>query len=309
MEITTSRSLTAVPKQIHSAYIQAFIKNQNTFNTRRDYKQEVNLFYRSVGKNMEQVTLHDLISYKEQLESRGLKPASIAKKLTVLRRLFTFFYEQGVLPTNPSAGLKLPKVKNETTRTILSLAECNRLLSSIGASTVMGLRDRAILALLCINALRICEISRANVGDIIQNDGCVALRVHGKGGREDETRLREDVLNAINAYLNARGEVKADEPLFVGSTHRKGERISTRTIQHFVKKYMKKIGINRPTVVTHSLRHSAISALIEAGVSLLDTQTFARHSSSVVTQRYIHQKDKMKNHAVLRNPITMLPLE
>lgn len=283
--------------------ILSFIRNQSCFNTKRDYKAEIAMFYRSVGKTAADISLRDLLGYRESLEERGLKPITVSKKLTVLRRLFTFLFEQGVIPTNPSAGLKLPKVSNETTREILSLADCNRLLASIEIKTVMGKRDKAIMALLLINGLRVCEIARANVGDLGQTESCWVLRVRGKGGKIIDTRIRDDVREVIQAYLKMRGKVQEKDALFVGTTHRAKDRIARRNVQHMVKVRLKRLGIDRPHVSTHSLRHSSITHLINGGATLIAAQDFARHANPATTQRYFHNLERLKNHAVMMQPI------
>lgn len=280
-----------------------FVQNTICVNTRRDYGIEVRLFSEWVRKPAHAVILGDVLGYKEHLEMRGLKPATIAKKLTVIRRLFAFCYEQGLLPRNPTAGLKVPKVNDQSGRDILSVEECYRLLGVPNSLTVRGMRDRAILALLLINGLRVCEIVRANVGDLRQEDGYWVLRVHGKGGKEADTRVRDDVYAAIVTYLSCKGDLPAHAPLFVGTNHRAGERLTTRTVQHMVKRCMKKAGIGRPGLVTHSLRHTAVTLVILSGASILKAQEFARHSDPKTTTRYFHNLDRMKEHGVLLHPI------
>lgn len=302
MQLVLQQSLKIIAEP-STDYILSFIRNQSCFNTKRDYKAEITLFYRLVGKKATEVTLHDLIAYREGLETRDLKPATIAKKLTVLRRLFTFLYEQGVIPINPSAGVKLPKVSNETTREILTLVECNQLLASIETATIRGKRDKAILALLLVNGLRVCEITRANAGDLVQTEGCLMLRVRGKGGKNIDTRIRDDVREVIQAYLGTRGTLQEKDSLFIGTTHRAKDRITRRNVQHMVKVRLKRLGIDRPHVSTHSLRHSSITHLINGGASLIAAQDFARHSNPATTQRYFHNLDRLKNHAVLVQPI------
>ena len=285
------------------SHVVSFIKNQSCFNTKSDYRREVIHFYHAVSKRACDVTLLDLLAHRESLEARGLKPITVAKKLTVLRRLFTFLYQQGVIPTNPSAGLKLPKTSNETTREILSLAECNRLLASIETETIRGKRDKAIIALLLINGLRVCEIARANVGDLVQAEGYWVLRVRGKGGKTIDTRIRDDVRDVIRAYLKTRGKTEEKDALFVGTTHRAKDRIARRNVQHMVKVRLKNLGIDHPHVSTHSLRHSSITHLINSGASLIAAQDFARHVNPATTQRYFHNLERLKNHAVMMQPI------
>ena len=305
MQLTVRNPAMAIAEP-SSDHILSFIRNQSCFNTKRDYRAEIEMFYRAVSKRAADVSLQDLLDYKESLEAKGLKPATMAKKLTVLRRLFTFLYEQGVIPTNPSAGLKLPKVSNETTREILTLAECNRLLASIETVTVRGKRDKAIMALLLINGLRVCEITRANAGDFVQTEGCWVLRVRGKGGKNIDTRIRDDVREVIQSYLIARENIREEDALFIGTTHRAKDRIARRNVQHMVKVRLKQLGIDRPHISTHSLRHSSITHLINGGATLIAAQDFARHSNPTTTQRYFHNLDRLKNHAVMMQPIRMI---
>lgn len=280
-----------------------FVENTICANTRRDYAAEIRLLARFLDKSLQLVNLGDLLSYRQHLEDSGLKPATIAKKLAVIRRLYGFLHEQGFLPRNPAAGLKLPKVNDESGRDILTLEECNRLLASVDAGTVRGLRNLCILALMLQNGLRCCEIVRANVGDLRQEDGYWVLRVHSKGGKEADTRIRDDAMTIIERYLQTRGEVQPEEPLFIGTNHRSGSRMTTRTVQHMVNRCFEKAGITRPNVVVHSLRHSSITHVILAGASILSAQEFARHQNVQTTTRYYHNLEKMKNHAVMLSPI------
>lgn len=280
-----------------------FVENTLCANTKRDYAAEIRLLSQFLDKSLQLVNLGDLLAYKQYLEDSGLKPATIAKKLAVLRRLYSFLHEQGFLPRNPSAGLKLPRVNDESGRDILTLEECNRLLASMETKTLRGLRNLCILALMLQNGLRCCEIVRANVGDLRQEDGYWVLRVRGKGGKEADTRIRDDAMAIIERYLQTRGDVQPDEPLFIGTNHRSGSRMTTRTVQHMVNKSFEKAGITRPNVVVHSLRHSSITHVILAGASILSAQEFARHSDVKTTTRYYHNLEKMKNHAVMLSPI------
>lgn len=286
-----------------ASHVVAFIKNQSCFNTKSDYRREVVHFYRAVSKRACDVTMGDILAYRDALEARELKPITIGKKLTVLRRLFTFLYEQGVIPTNPSAGVKLPKTSNETTREILSLEDCNRLIASIDPSTLRGKRDKAIIVLLLINGLRVCEITRANVGDLGESNGYRILRVRGKGGKLIDTRIRDDVHVVLQAYLRMRKGLKETDALFLGTTSRAGKRLERRTVQHMVKVRLRALGIARPHVSTHSLRHSSITHLINGGASLIAAQDFARHVNPATTQRYFHNLERLKNHAVMMQPI------
>jgi len=129
------------------------------------------------------------------------------------------------------------------------------------------------------------------------------LRVRGKGGKNIDTRIRDDVREVIHAYLGTRGTLQEKDSLFIGTTHRAKDRITRRNVQHMVKVRLKRLGIDRPHVSTHSLRHSSITHLINGGASLIAAQDFARHANPATTQRYFHNLERLKNHAVMMQPI------
>jgi site-specific recombinase XerD len=164
--------------------------------TRTVYKAEVTAFLEWAGKPAQDMHIGDIVGYKQALADEGLAPATIAKKLSALRSFYKVCHAQGLTPTNPTAGVKLPRVKDETSKDILSLAEVEKLFAQVDTSTVLGLRDRVILALMLVNGLREVEIVRANYGDL-KVDGIKVLVVHGKGSNEGETVLRDDVHHAL----------------------------------------------------------------------------------------------------------------
>jgi site-specific recombinase XerD len=132
------------------------------------------------------------------------------------------------------------------------------------------------------------------------------LKVHGKGGKEADTRIREDVEAAIRAYIDDRGSCDPTEPLFLGTTHRSGSRLVTRTVQHMVKRYMTKAAMQRPNLCVHSLRHTAVTLVILSGASLLTAQEFARHSDPKTTTRYFHNHERLRKHGVMLNPVQLI---
>jgi site-specific recombinase XerD len=273
--------------------------------TQAVYKAEVTAFLDWAGKPAQGVHIGDVVSYKRALADGGLAPATIAKKLSAIRSFYKVCHAQGLTPTNPTAGVKLPKVRDETSKDILSLAEVQKLFAQVDTSTALGLRDRAVLALLVINGLREVEIARANYGDLKEVDGIKVLVVHGKGGREDETVLRDDVHQALTAYLETRGDLKPSSPLFIGANHRAGKRISTRTVRYRIDHYLERAGLKREGISGHSLRHTAITWPILAGASLVQAMELARHADPRTTKRYFHNLDKLRGHAVNLSPITI----
>jgi site-specific recombinase XerD len=283
----------------------AFLKNQIAEKTRSDYRAELRLFALWVRKDALSVISSDIIAWKEELEGRGLSISTIHKKLTVVRSFYRFLSQTLNVP-NPALCVKLPKVADDSSKAVLSLQEAMRLLSIIDTSTTLGKRDRAIVGLLLINGLRSIEVSRASIQDIHSVDGFTVLKVHGKGGRIADTKLREDVWKAIQTYLEMRSGAKPDEPLFLSIGNLAKGRISSRTVQARVRHYLVVAGIQKPNLTTHSLRHTAaVLTLSIGGADLVKVQRMLRHQDPKVTMRYLSSLDNLREHGVDQNPISL----
>lgn len=290
-------------------YLSPFLAVQTAQKTRTDYASELRLFGRWIGKRMEDIGPLDLISYRQHLEAKGLRTITIYKKLSVLRSFFAFFSQTFNRP-NPALPLRLPKITDESSKAVLSLQEAMRLLSVINPSTTLGKRDRAIVGLMLVCGLRSCEVSRANIGDIHEIEGYKVLKVHGKGNKLADCKLREDVYAAVQAYLAIRGEAKADDPLFLSIGNFARGRICTQAVQLRVRQYFKLAGIERENLGSHSLRHTCATLCLSVGkADLLQVQRLLRHASPTTTQRYLRTLDWLKDNAVDLNPVSLPPVE
>ena len=102
----------------------------------------------------------------------------------------------------------------------------------------------------------------------------------------------------IKEYLEARGNVDANAPLFAGIGNRnKGGRLTTDTISRIVKKAFKANGMNSKRLTAHSLRHSAATAMLLSGMELTQVQQVLRHKNINTTLVYSHHLDRLKNYA------------
>jgi site-specific recombinase XerD len=294
----------ALPPSI-ADYVHPFLMQQDAEKTRSDYRSELRLFSTWAGKPFHDVTPLDLIAYRKEMEERGLKPATIHKKLSVLRSFFSFVAQMFNRP-NPALCIRLPKVTDQSTKAVLSLQEVGRLLSCVNTTTSAGRRDLAILGLLLVNGLRTCEVSCANVGDIHEVEGYTVLRVRGKGGKIADAKLREDVQEAIRAYLALRKAAEPDMPLFLALGNLGKGRISPKTVQARVRHYLRLAGIQRSNLTAHSLRHTCAVLTLSIGkADLVQVQRLLRHSDPKVTMRYVQSLDWLRDNAVDRNPISL----
>jgi integrase/recombinase XerC len=220
---------------------------------------------------------------------RKNKKSSIARKISTLRSFFKYLVREQVIPSNPAKSVSTPKVE-KTLPTTLTVDEAFRLMESPKSisgrpsegSKEKGLRDRAILELLYSSGLRVSELVGLNSNQLDLDLGIV--RVMGKGRKERIVPVGMKAIEATKSYLEERGMVKGDGPIFVNSL---GGRLTARSVGRLVKKYTRHSGIFRK-VSPHSLRHTFATHLLDAGADIREIQEMLGHSSLSTTQRYTH---------------------
>jgi integrase/recombinase XerC len=167
-------------------------------------------------------------------------------------------------------------------------------LGGIDRTSLKGIRDYALLLLLWSNALRRSEVSKANIADFDPTAKTLRIFGKGKGNQSEIISLGKATVNAIEAWLEARGEVATDKALFVSvNTGYKDGRLSTQAIYNIVSDRCQNAGISKP-MSPHRIRHSAITAALEAtNGDVRRVQKLSRHSSLNTLLIY---DDNRKNH-------------
>jgi len=220
---------------------------------------------------------------------RKNKKSSIARKISTLRSFFKYLVREQVIPSNPAKSVSTPKVE-KTLPTTLSVDEAFRLMESpksISEKSSEGgkeksLRDRAILELLYSSGLRVSELVGLDSNQLDLDLGIV--RVMGKGRKERIVPVGVKAIEVLKAYLEERGMLKGEEPIFINSL---GGRLTARSVGRLIKKYSRFSGIFRK-VSPHSLRHTFATHLLDAGADIREIQEMLGHSSLSTTQRYTH---------------------
>ena len=222
----------------------------------------------------------------------GLAPASIARKLSSVRALYVFLGRTGEVRENPAALLQSPKLirglplvlRPEAAAEVIESAESGPL-----GSEVEKLRDRVLLELLYGSGLRVSELAGLDL-EAINLRQC-ELRVLGKGKKERMVPMSGKALEALEAYLPRRSELRHQRSGFFDDKAllltRRGQRLGVRRIQTLVQRYGA-LGAGRPDLHPHALRHSCATHLLEGGADLRVIQELLGHSSLSTTQRYTH---------------------
>ena len=226
--------------------------------------------------------------------------------LSALRGFFDRLVNRHVVILNPAASVKgVKETVMEGKTPEITIEQARTLLASVDTSTLVGLRDKAILATLAYTACRAGAVAKLRLGDF-QFDGVqFSLRFQEKGNKSREIPVRHDLEGFIRAYLTAAGiatEPK-DRPLFRAGNRRSGllsgDPLDSPNICKLVKRCLKRAGLpNR--LSPHSFRVAAITDLLTQGIPLEDVQYLAGHAEPRTTGLYDRRKKKVTRNIVER---------
>jgi integrase/recombinase XerD len=212
--------------------------------------------------------------------------AAAKKCTTALRMFLRFLIAEGKCAADLAAAIPvLAHWRLSSLPRYLQAEEVERVISSCGPSSPVGIRDRAILLLLTRLGLRAGDIVQLRLGDIDWKGAMI--RVSGKGRREVRLPLTQEVGCALVAYLqNGRPRTDTDV-LFVRSRAPFRALASHCAVSVVVKRAMHRAGVTcQSRGAAHVLRHSTATSMLRQGASLQDIAALLRHRSIETTQIY-----------------------
>ncbi len=256
----------------------------------------------------------DVVRYRTYLvRIKRLKPASVATYMTALRRFCQFLVDQGVLVRNPARRVPGARRPQQHSRTFLTAAEIERLLASLEPSTLVDLRDRALVLMMLGCACSERELAVLDVADIRKQGRHWVVYVQGKGrkAKDEAIPIPPKVYEALQEYLKARGEVAPKEPLFLSHSPRsRGQRMSTRGIREVVNARLRESGIKgdrRLCLTPFSLRHTAGLLLAEGGASVEEIMQRMRIRWRPTALLYFRQRGKVGSGPELQQLVQLPP--
>ncbi|MBR1672903.1 MAG: tyrosine-type recombinase/integrase [Fretibacterium sp.] len=263
------------------------------------YRHNLRLFFNYLtAQRIVQPNREHVFAYRDALIAAGKKPATIRSYIIAVRLFFRWMANEG-LYGNIAECVKVPGGDHVHRRDALTLCQVRAVLDNIDRSTLKGLRNYAIVALMVIGGLRCVEVSRARARNFIQRGSHAVLYVHGKGRGDDGAeyvKLSHNLQRALQAYLDERGSVAQDAPLFACTSNRnRNGPLSTRTISKIVKDALQDAGCRGTRLCAHSLRHTAVTLALKGGETLEAVKEFARHTSINTTLVYSHAIDRARS--------------
>lgn len=316
------RSFSGIPEPLASFLIYTESIQNKSVHTTDEYFYDLRTFYRflalrfglvsdktefdSIDINLvdldtlKLVDLNIIYEYLNYLNRvRHNSASSRARKIASLRSFFKYVCSKAnLLEDNPTAELESVKVNYHLPK-FFTLDDSLSLLGSVEGRNAE--RDYCILTLFLNCGIRLTELVGINLTDI-QDD---RLTVIGKGSKERTVYLNDACLEAIKNYLPEREKIdisaSAQNALFVSE---RGARISRRTVQNLVEKYVKKIGLDPRKYTTHKLRHTAATLMYQSGADIRVLQEILGHKQLNTTEIYTHVSNENIKEAVKSNPLS-----
>ena len=275
----------------------AYLRGLPSESTRTVYRRALRQFDSYLGnKDRLTATRRDVEAYRSHLEQLGRAPATIAKTLAALTGFYLYAQDDGVIDLNPAARARRPKVPSVSPRQGLSPSEVQALLAVLD-STPIGLRDRALLLLLAVQAWRIAECLGLQVEDLGEEAGHKVATVHGKGAKICRVTLAASTWQAIQDWMKVADITQGPILVPVRKDNRviQGKPISAQSAWRRLRLLGKMAGL-RP-IHAHLFRHGAATALLDQGVPLRDVQDHLRHADPRTTRRYDSHRLSLENQS------------
>ena len=278
-------------------FFTATIRNKNT---REAYYRAVSDFFAwcdDQGFDLIEIEPIVVAAYIEYLGTIYSKP-TVKQRLAAIRMCFDWLVVGQVVPMNPAASVRGPTYvvkKGETP--VLTAEEARQLLDSIDTSTVIGLRDRALIGIMVYSFARVGAVVGMKVEDYYQNGKRSWIRLHEKGGKFHEVPAHHNAEAYVDAYIRAAGiSDDAKSPLFRSAAGRSGQitqnLMARRDVLRMIKRRATTAGFSSK-VCCHTFRATGITAYLENGGTIENAQAIAAHESPRTTKLYDRTGDEI----------------
>ncbi|HDR9102707.1 TPA: tyrosine-type recombinase/integrase [Burkholderia vietnamiensis] len=234
-----------------------------------------------------------------ELQTRMHAAPTVKQQLAAIRHLFDWLVTGQVVPVNPAASVRGPSHSVRTGATpVLDRTEARQLLDSIDVSTPIGLRDRALIALMVFSFARIGAALAMRVDDVYVQQRRLWVRLREKGGKAHAMPCHHTLEAALHAYLEHLNGTGAEPkgPLF--RTIARGTRqlsctpLPQANAYAMVRRRAAAAGI-ATAIGNHTFRATGITAYLQNGGTLENAAAMANHASTRTTQLYDRRHDAL----------------
>lgn len=282
------------------------IRNKHS---RRAYTHAVNRFLTWILTRklpLHQVTPRDVSDYFETLGKLSIPSKKLHR--SGLNHFYDLQVKRHAVVLNPVSSVRNERYEvGEGKTPEITVKEARKLFRLIDTSTLMGLRDRAVLAVLAYSGSRIGAVARLRLKDFTSEGDQWVLAFNDKGGKHRKVPVRHDLQQVLLDYMNAAGITNDDKdrPIFRTAVARKRQLtikpMTDNDMQRMFKRRILDAGLP-PDRTPHSFRVTTITTLLDQGVALEDVQNLANHADPRTTRLYDRRKRKITRNIVERIP-------
>lgn len=246
----------------------------------------------------------DITEYLVACDAQGLSKATRARRLSAIKQLYRFAYEEGWRGDNPALQIKGPGKARALPKT-LSHDDVDRLLAAAGGSR-HPLRDTCLMQLLYATGMRVSELVSLPVAAVRGDPRMVLVR--GKGGKERMVPLSTPARTALADWLTSRDRAEdaarekgAPPSRFLFPSSGKLGHLTRHRFYGLVKDLAVAAGVSPASVTPHTLRHAFATHLLEGGADLRAIQTLLGHADISTTEIYTHVLEERLKELVLEH--------
>ncbi|NJK34570.1 MAG: tyrosine-type recombinase/integrase [Oscillatoriales cyanobacterium SM2_2_1] len=268
--------------------IANLLANKRSANTKRAYEKDLQDFFHfayqsaadpaRLAEFLQSDRYHAIarvFEYKAHLIARGLREATINRRLSSLKALVTYAGKVGMCPWN-LAAIDTEKVHPYRDTSGVPPEKIKTLFTALDRQTPRSKRDYAILRLLWENGLRRHEVVSCNTHDFDPGDRTLRILGKGRGSQKQILSLSDGTTQALTDWLTHRP--LSTEPLFIAlDPAHLGHRLTGTALFLIIRNLARRAGIEKP-LSPHRIRHAAITAALDAtGGNVRKVQKFSRH--------------------------------
>jgi site-specific recombinase XerD len=308
MTVASITSRDALPSVVARAgaaaserFVEFFAATIRNRNTREAYARAIGQFLQyaeSVGcRELSSITTMIVSAYVERTYADRSAPTA-KQHLAAIRRLFDWLVTGQIVPENPAAAVRGPShVVREGKTPVLDGDEAKKLLQSIDATTIVGLRDRALIAVMIYSFARVSAAVGMKVGDLVYTGRKVHVQLREKGGKARKLPCHHTAEEFLDAYLRA-AQISTDTkgPMFRTALRRRDELTTTpmsrKDAWAMIRKRALAAGLS-PGICCHSFRATGITAFMRNGGRLEVAQDIAGHADARTTKLYDRSRDRI----------------
>jgi len=264
------------------------------------------LAHRSI--EFDTVSRTDIEGYLVSCDAQGLAKSTRARRLSAVKQLYRFAFEEGLRSDNPAIQVSGPGQDKRLPK-VLSVEEVDRLLSAargLGRNDTDRVRNTCLMELLYATGMRVSELVGLPVS-ATRGDPRLLL-ILGKGGKERMVPLSPDAREALGLWIRLRdaGEAadlarKKPPSRFLFPSRGAGGHLTRHWFYLLIKEIAVAAGVNPAKVTPHTLRHAFATHLLAGGADLRAIQTMLGHADIATTEIYTHVLDARLSELVLEH--------